>query len=165
MKTSIRQPIGPLTIREEQDVIDWIELRTEGYHTARITCRVCGLPATVPVSAPALLCNPCRSDSAMTRLHVETILATCETRWQAAYEAWEVAVAPHTERWLKIEEARLATEPEVFLVRWNKTKALGGDFAALLVQREAFDELSDELNGRREWAAKALEEIDAYERG
>lgn len=135
----------------------------QGAVTARITCRVCGLPSEVTISNPALLCNSCRIDIEQTKAHVESVLSAVFERWQAAMEAWEKTVAPHADRWLKIEEARLSDPPLLFLQRWTKTKRMGGEFAGVLTARELLDELSDELNQKRTWAAYALQEIDAYE--
>lgn len=130
--------------------------------TARITCRVCGLGSIVTLDNVALLCGPCRTDTALTRAHVETTLATAERRWEAAVEAFDVQ-AETVPEWAKIEAARLTADPALFAEAWRRRKAAGGPLGDLLRAKEALDALSDEMTRRREWARAALEEIDVYE--
>lgn len=130
----------------------------------RITCRVCGLSALTDINNAGLLCAPCRIDLVVTRTHVETVLATCEARWRAAYEAFE-AQAAQEPRWAAVQEARSSAEPALFALAWERRKAEGGAFGALLVARESLDALSDALGRRREWARRAMDAIDAAEEG
>lgn len=130
--------------------------------SATITCRVCGMRAKVTIDNVALLCGPCRIDIVATRAHVETTLATAERRWQAAVEAFDVQ-AEGVPEWRKVEAARLDADPKLYAEAWRRRKAAGGPLGALLVAKEALDDLSDEIQRRRAWAASALTEIDAYE--
>ena len=130
--------------------------------TATITCRVCGMRAKVTIDNAALLCGPCRIDIVATRQHVESTLAAAESRWQASIEAFDVQ-AESVPEWPKVEAARLDADPKLFAEAWRRRKAEGGALGALLVAKEQLDDLSDEMQRRRAWAASALTEIDAYE--
>lgn len=126
----------------------------------RIVCVVCGLPSQV--TGAARLCGPCRADLAHTRMHVECVLATAEARWEAAFEAFE-AKADASAEWAKVRAAMGVVEPAVFEEAWRRAKARGGALAELLIEKEALDALSDEMTARREWADRAVKEIEAAE--
>jgi hypothetical protein len=137
------------------------ENRVEGQ--VWITCRVCLLRAQVGILAPALLCNPCRIDTVFTRVHIETVLGSIEGRYRAALERWSALVEPHTARWEVVYAARLEMDEGAFQAKWQRTIAAGGEFAAVLSAWDAAGAIEQELTERREWAARALEEIEAYE--
>jgi hypothetical protein len=166
MKISIRQSRAAV-----EGALTWADFQVkeeraarEERPTARITCRVCGLPATVDANNSGLLCGPCRVDTIATRLHVESVMEASEARWRTAYETFE-AQAGGEPRWGQIAAARHTAEPSLFAEAWRRRKAEGGSLGVLLSASEALDALSDELTRRREWAALALEEIDAAEQG
>lgn len=129
---------------------------------ARITCRVCNMRAEVTIDNEALLCQPCRVDTVQTRLHVEQTLASIERRWQQAVEAFDIR-AEAVPEWRRVEAARLDADPALFAEAWRRRKAAGGPLAELLTAKEALDELSDEVQRQRGWAASAFGELDAYE--
>lgn len=128
--------------------------------TAWITCRICGLRSKVGTDNPALVCGPCRADTAQTRMHIEEGLRTVEARWQAAVESWTVPPALAAE-WAKVEAAQGTVEPALFVVAWARAKKRGGPLADLLEAKERLDAISDELQAKRQWAEAALRELDA----
>lgn len=129
--------------------------------TARITCRVCGLPSEVPIDNPVLLCAPCRVDIEQTRGFVEETLRLVEERWQATWETFDEQSAS-VPQWGAIEQARLNADPMLFAEAWRRRKAEGGALGKLLEAREALDLVSDELQRRRAWAESAMREIEAW---
>lgn len=149
---------------EVDDLFAPRQAQAELMPTSIITCRVCGMRAKVTIDNVALLCGPCRVDIVATRSHVESTLAAAETRWQAHVEAFDVqAERPSVAaKWAQIQAARLDADPKLFAEAWRRRKAEGGALGALLQAKDDLDELSDEIQRRRAWAAAALEEIDVY---
>lgn len=62
--------------------------RKPSQQPARITCRVCNAPATVPVSWPALLCEHCMNDLDATRTHVQQCVDANLARLDAVTDGW-----------------------------------------------------------------------------
>jgi hypothetical protein len=90
----------------------FVHIRTAPYCTARVVCAVCGLPATVPIDAPARLCAYCATDldaSAATCTEALTgIQSACEAALNA-YTAVEQALTPDVAaRWERLCTARVA---------------------------------------------------------
>ena len=154
----------PLDIEEDIFARPPRRVAKNGTFTARITCRVCGLPATVDINNAGLLCAPCRADLEMTKAHIASVMQASEARWKAAVETFE-ELAAQEGRWEQIARARHTAEPALFAEAWRRRKAEGGTLAALLLASEALDAISEELTTRRAWAFSALEEIDAAEQG
>lgn len=130
-----------------------------------ITCRVCERKQKVGIDNPALLCEGCRVDLAATRTHVEETLALVETRWQAAVEDFDARGAGSAE-WEKVCAANVKVaagemDAKLFTIAWARAKARGGALSEILLAKESLDALSDEVQARREWAARAIAEIEA----
>lgn len=136
-----------------------------------ITCRVCGLKSRVGLDNPALLCNPCRVDPVQTEGHVLHLRDTYRERLWRARRKWDDLLermpSEVRQRWVKVVGARervaLKEISEVsFNATWQRARAAGGDFAALLLARESFEAESDECNEALERINATLAEIAAY---
>jgi hypothetical protein len=124
---------------------------------ARITCRVCGAQATVPLDHPALLCALCLGNLDQTRARVATWLGSALDRLDANKAAWEadLVASPAADKWPAIQGALIAvaekraTQAQLDQT-WTKRKAEGGALAQLLKNYEIYtaacDQLSEELN-------------------
>lgn len=149
-------------LERENDALTWAELREQGYHTARITCRVCGLPSTVTALHVALLCQPCLVDLLATRQHVEYCLSSVEQRWNASITAFDHRIEisdPETrERWEMVGRAR---GTPLFAQAWQARRGEETSFGELLRAYEDVERLSDELE---RWRA-ALLEVEIAEEG
>jgi hypothetical protein len=120
--------------------------------SARITCRVCGTPATVPIDHPALLCAPCLGDLDGTRDRVAGWLEKALERLDANQAAWDVTrlASAAQEAWEKVQHALIAVAekratPQALAAAWAKRKAEGGALAALLGAYEGYAETADRI--------------------
>lgn len=156
IQMNVQYLFAPPTIEEADQVMNWVALRSQGKHTAHITCRVCGLPAIVAVDHPALLCVPCLEDLDATRTRVAAWLASALARLEQVQHVWETErdASPAAEKWPAIQAALIAvaekrTRQEDLDRTWAKRKAEGGPLAALLAAYEAYateaDAIGEEL--------------------
>jgi len=134
----------------------------------RITCRVCGLGANVPLDHPALLCPGCLEDLDATRQRVQAWLdaalaglADTEAHWQASR-----AASPAGDRWAAVQAALIGVaERKISQATldqtWAKRKAEGGALAALLNAYEAYARECDRLSAELERLSVAQREINA----
>jgi hypothetical protein len=120
--------------------------------TARITCRVCERPATVPVDHPALLCELCLEDLDKTQARVTEWLKLALERLDRNKDVWErtLAGSAASDRWPAIQGALIAvaekraTQAQLDAT-WAKRKAEGGALAQLLRTYEMFATECDQL--------------------
>lgn len=137
---------------------------------ARITCRVCGKPAEIPIVTPGLLCDLCRSDIEAIRQHINEVAQKAADRLSAVFNAFDIAVmtaSPEVQAaWTKVEAARVAmangtVTRERFDANWQRRKSEGGEFAELLTHYEGLEQVAEECNRQLEWAASAAGEVQA----
>ena len=140
--------------------------RKPSQQPARITCRVCGTPATVPVDHPALLCEHCIGDLDATRAHVRQCVDANLARLDAVADGWLALrdASPARDRWEKVQTAMIGVAEkritaEAFDRQWTLRKAEGGALAELMEQYDAYtlacDQISAEL-GRLGVAQKEI---------
>ena len=135
-----------------------------------ITCRVCDLPARVPVAAPALLCHACTADLTITRQHLEQTLAVLDERVRAAFDAFNAVLANTEEgpleRWTNAERKigdGLRDDP-AFVATWQRAKAAGGALGAILSAYEAKEDTLATIERARAYATQGLAEVAEAER-
>lgn len=126
-------------------------------NASRITCRVCGATATVPLDHPALLCPNCMENLDATRDRVAAWLESALRRLDENKGTWEADLANHpaADKWPAIQGAliavaeRRATQAQLDQT-WQKRKAEGGALGRLLLAYELYaataDQIGDELN-------------------
>lgn len=109
---------------------------------ASITCRVCGLPSKVLITAPARICEACGSDPVLTGNAIEARLSALNARTLEIADEWAAACAAAgsdvMERW---DRAALAgVEPATaFAATWARRKVENTPLAFLLCAWEAYD--------------------------
>lgn len=123
---------------------------------ARITCRVCGAQASVPLDHPALLCALCLSDLDATRDRVAGWRTAALERLGQVQHVWEAErnTSAALAQWGKVQAALIAvaekraTQAQLDAT-WAKRKAEGGALAQLLLAYEAYarecDRIAEEL--------------------
>lgn len=145
---NLRTPVAPNT--HQQTFIPAPAIQ------GRITCRVCGLGATVPLDHPALLCVPCLSDLDATRDRVQAWLSAALSALSANQAQWDTTKVQSEAlgRWWKVQDALIGVAERritkaTLAATWAKRKAEGGPLAELLVAHERYalecDRLSTEL--------------------
>ena len=161
MKVKIQYP-ATLTLEETNDTMRWVELRVEGQHTARITCRVCEASETVSVGHPALLCSHCLEDLGATARHVADVYAAALAYFQEAMIKMmaEGKSSPECEWWLKVDRARADGHPN-FPEAWHRAKTNGGEKARLCALWEALEKEASALEPINTWYAGASRELAA----
>lgn len=136
---------------------------------ARITCRVCGKDATVPILAPAKLCDTCRADLGETEAHIAQQLAEAESLFRAAVEEWDaiLAEAPVEDRarYERACERRLTMQPEKFKALYQQALARKDGLTLLFQAKEACDTIADATQRMRGWAGLARAEVEAARDG
>lgn len=120
----------------------------------RITCRVCGIGATVPLNHAALLCPGCLEDLDATRERVETWLTSALTQLEQTQALWDAtrAASPARDHWEAVEKALIGVAEKriahaTFDQTWAKRKAEGGALARLLDAYDAYARECDRLGG------------------
>ena len=131
--------------------------------TMRRNCKVCEKPAEIPILARGQLCNLCRADLGATARHIKETLATAESRFFNALDAWEAAYAQATpedqQRYHVVEDARAANAPG-FAAKYQKALGKGDGLSALLKAKEQCDAATEHVQGRlAAWGDAALEEV------
>ena len=148
---------GELELDDPDDVIN---------RAVRITCRVCGLGATVPLDHPALLCPGCLEDLDATRARVQAWCEAALAGLDANQATWAAALSPAQDAWGRVQGAMIGVaekrvEKAVFDRTWAKRKAEGGPLAALLEAHEAYALECDRLGAEIARLALAQREINA----
>jgi hypothetical protein len=108
---------------------------------ASITCRVCGLPAKILITAPARICEACGSDPVLTRNSIDARLTALNGRVEVAWDAWCDALAAADEltraRWERAAAA--GVEPaQAFAATWDRRTESPEPLAALLRAWEVY---------------------------
>jgi hypothetical protein len=134
----------------------------------RITCRACGLGATVPLDHPALLCPICLEDLDATREHHAARVAAALSAVDANQSAWDAtrAASPACDRWEAVQAALIGVaEKRISQAQldqtWAKRKAEGGALAQLLAVYEAYTHECDRLSAELGRLDRAQKEINA----
>jgi hypothetical protein len=139
-----------------QDIDQPRALARQQAKRSSITCRACGLGATVPLDHPALLCPPCLEDLNGTRERHAMCLQTALEGLEVNQANWEAqrAASPAQLRWAAVQAALIGVaekraDQRVFDATWAKRKAEGGPLAQLLLAYEAYarecDRIGEEL--------------------
>ena len=139
----------------------------EQTHYASITCRVCLLPARIPIDESARLCRSCRADLVMTRNSQEYILESLDTRTRAAFDTFEALKEGCTdeatlERWDRAEAAGVAP-PKAFAASWAARETEQTPLAHLLRAYAAFEAECEQIAQHRARATQALAEVEQAE--
>ncbi len=134
----------------------------------RITCRVCGLGAYVPLNHPALLCEPCLEDLDGTRNRVQTWLEVALASLDANQATWDAhkALSPAHDAWKKVQGALIGVAEKrvaqsVFDQTWQKRKTEGGPLAQLLEAYEVYARECDRIAAELARLHRAQVEINA----
>jgi hypothetical protein len=160
---------GPITLEDalnEPAPLDFDARPARGaVLTARITCRVCDKPATVPILSSGLLCEHCRRDLDATARHITQVLEATEARFVAAVERWDAdyahAEVRDQERYQNVGGARAALSAAEFARKYDRAYAKGDGLSMLLQSKERCDAVAVEVERVRAWASAALEEVEA----
>lgn len=133
----------------------------------RITCRVCGIGATVPLDHPALLCPGCLEDLDKTRDRVHAWLNAALARLEQVQHVWDTerTASPAHARWEAVQAALIGVAEQripqaTFDATWAKRRAEGGPLAQLLLAYEAYARECDRLGVEFERLHKAQTEIN-----
>jgi hypothetical protein len=138
--------------------------------TSRIYCRVCNLVTTVPIDAPALLCVHCHSDLEATARHIADRLEAAERHAAETYERLSADVAhadtDDQERFGRAVGALANVHAGqmsmgAFTARLNKTLSLYPGMRPLWAAWEAWDAAVGNVEQVREWAERAMGEVEA----
>lgn len=135
---------------------------------ASITCRVCGLGATVPLDHPALLCLLCLEDLDGTRDRIRARLSAALTALETNQAAWDTlrAASPACDRWEAVEKALIGVAEKrisqaTLDQTWAKRKAEGGALAELLTAYETYAHECDRTRAELDRLDSAQTEINA----
>lgn len=139
--------------------------------TARITCRVCERPATVPIDAAGLLCDHCRADLDATQRHIDAVLSAALFRIQEVIEAFEVWLVQQDfesqNRYAVLNLSRQSAHgPSPRVQRGIALARARGDGLSVILEREAerdrhLDAVSDDIARIRAWYDRATMELEA----
>jgi hypothetical protein len=144
--------------------------RRAGPPTSRIHCRVCDLVTTIPIDAPALLCVHCRSDLDATAKHIADRLAAAESHAAECYERLSADVAhadvETQERYGRVIGALANVESgamsrATFDARLRATLAQYSELGRLMERFDAWNDAAESAGRVREWAGKAMREVEA----
>lgn len=149
---------GELELDDPDDVIN---------RAVRITCRVCGIGAIVPLDWPALLCEPCLTNLDATRERVQAWLSAALVALDANQAHWEAtrAASPAQARWETVQAALIGVAEKrvsqaAFDATWAKRKQEGGALSQLLMAYESYARESDRLGAELRRLALAQTEIN-----
>lgn len=136
--------------------------------TARITCRVCDAKSEQSIDTPGLLCQHCRADLDATEAHIKGVLESALLSFLNARDLHQANVAHADEktraRYERVQEALGAPHDgemsaESVQRRYNEARGRSDALGALLVERDAAEEIAAEYQWLAAWAERGLEEV------
>lgn len=130
-------------------------------------CAVCAV-GRVATMAPARLCPACLSDLEITRAHVEGVLISAMAHVERQADAWQQALCAVDEatlaRFRKAErllETGTARTTKGFVETWHNETQARTPLGVVLLAYEAYQTALQALKEQRDWAVRAMREIEA----
>lgn len=141
--------------------------------TAALTATACAVcqRGRVATMAPARLCPACLGDLEITRAHVEGVLTSAMANVERQADAWQQALCAVDEATLarfrraeRLLETGAARTTKGFVETWHNETEARTPLGVVLLAYEAYQTALQALKEQRDWAVRAMREIEVAER-